>query len=146
MSRTFPSRLTGRHRYFRFPLIVRTPRPDAICHQAGPALLAPLPDRLLADDDLRASIISFDLTETERKPLVQPHTVADDLPRVSMALVQRRRRGTRRRSLPRRPTESPIPPHLNNLQCLIRPGGRAGVSLEKPGMTDPPSVRSMRMG
>lgn len=110
MYRTFSSWLTARHRYFRFPLIVRNT--SSRCHLSpgrGQLFWHHCRIASLPTMTSRASIISFDLTETEREPLVQPHTVADDLPRVSMALVQRRRRGTHRRSPPPKTYREPHP-------------------------------------
>jgi hypothetical protein len=47
---------------------------------------APRPDRLVADHDTTGHHHLLDLTETERKAVIQPHTVTDDLHREAIAL------------------------------------------------------------
>jgi hypothetical protein len=56
----------------------------------------------------------LDFAETEREPVVQPHKVTDDLHRVAVPLVQRRRRSVHEPSLtyPHQATEHPHPVNL----------------------------------
>jgi hypothetical protein len=90
----------------RLGFAVRTNRQGAVCESSAgvglPELGAPPPDRLLTHRDTAYEHQLPDLTEAEREPDVQPHTVDDDLDRVAVALL-RRRCGAHPRILPGRP-------------------------------------------
>jgi hypothetical protein len=58
-----------------------------------PELLAPLPEGLVGNHDAALHHHLFDLAEAEREPMIQPHTVTDDLHRVPEPLVRGRNGG-----------------------------------------------------
>src|SRR5512135_2846233 len=55
-----------------------------------PELPAPAPDRLVGDHHAAGEHEFLGLPEREQEPVVEPHTVRDDLDRVAVALVRRR--------------------------------------------------------
>ena len=59
------------------------------CWRRSAELGAPLPDRLVAEDDPASQHHLLDLTEAEREAVVEPDTVADDLRREAKPLVGR---------------------------------------------------------
>jgi len=61
--------------FFEFSSIVR------------PKLLTPLPNRFICDGAPTFGEEFFDFTEAEAEPMVEPHGVADDFRRETMALV-----------------------------------------------------------
>jgi hypothetical protein len=67
-----------------------------------PELGTPAPDRLVADHDATCQHQLLDLTKTQREPKVQPDTVIDNVQRVAVALI-RRRRGAHPSDLSRSP-------------------------------------------
>ena len=82
-------------------MVVIAPAPDPPGTRLGPAaaqsvrvglseLVAPRSDRLVTDNDTAGHHHLLDLAEAEREAVIQPHTVADDLHRESVALIQRR--------------------------------------------------------
>jgi hypothetical protein len=100
------------------PLVAGARAPPAQLVGVGlPELGASPPDRLLTHRDTAYEHQLLDLTEAEREPDVQPHAVVDDLDRVAVALL-RRRRGAH-------PTNPPRSPTLTNV--TVPSGLRAGV-------------------
>ena len=71
-----------------------------------PKLRSPLPDRLVTDRNATRKHQLLDLTKAQREPVIQPHAVGDDLRRVPVSLVRRRRSGHDHRSW-QRPGNSP---------------------------------------
>jgi hypothetical protein len=65
----------------------------------------------------------FDLPQAQREAVIQPHTVTDDLPRVAVPLVQRRR-GVHEPSLthPHQATDHPNPVNLTMPRQPSTPG------------------------
>jgi hypothetical protein len=103
----------------------RTPRPDiayCLARVAGGAA----PSR------------KYDPRGNRAEPVIQPHTVADDLRRVSMTLIRPQRHHTRRTGPCPKTYQNPIPPYPDNLTvhrsarrillCLDDSGGGPGHS------------------
>src|SRR5262249_9518131 len=113
-SSTLPCWSTARHSYRSPPLIptntssrcrvagARAP-PAPLVGVALPELGAPPPDRLLTHRDTANEHQLLDLTEAEREPEGQPHAAVDDLNRLAVTRL-RRRRGAH-------PTNPPRCPH-----------------------------------
>ena len=53
----------------------------------GPELQTPAPNRLIGDDDASFSEQVLDSPEAHGKPIVEPHGVADDIGRESVAVI-----------------------------------------------------------
>jgi hypothetical protein len=53
----------------------------------GPELQTSAPDRLIGDDDASFNEQVLDIPEAHRKPVVEPHGVADDLGWESVAVI-----------------------------------------------------------
>ncbi len=83
---------TDLQRHFvQMPLVASSPSSSTQPGSEGGAELgAPLPDRLVADDDPAFGKQILDVTKTEMKAKIQPHGVGDDLRRESVAAIRRR--------------------------------------------------------
>ena len=69
----------------------------------GPELLAPATDRFIRYHDAALQQHFLDMPQAQRKPIVQPHRVGDDLRREAMAFVADGRGAHANRPIPQKP-------------------------------------------
>ena len=81
--------MDGQKDLIQVPLVSRSGTPTAQLIGIGlPELSAPIAHRFIGQDDATCGHQLFDIPVAQAKAKVQPHTVADDLGREPMALIQ----------------------------------------------------------
>ena len=86
-----PSTLDAHEQLVQVPSIAQTP----LSTPQIPSLVrtefpTPLPDRLVGNDDPALGQKIFDVAEAQAEPIVEPHSVADNLDREPVSAVARR--------------------------------------------------------